>query len=73
MMLPLAEISTAAIGAGLAIIGAGIGIGMVFFGGLQSIARQPELQSKLQTQMIIGAAFIEGTALFALVICLMKG
>jgi len=73
MMLPVAEISTAAIGAGLAIVGAGIGIGMVFFGGLQSIARQPELQSKLQTQMIIGAAFIEGTALFALVICLMKG
>jgi len=73
MMLPLAEISTAAVGAGLTIIGAGIGIGMVFFGGLQSIARQPELQTKLQTQMIIGAAFIEGTALFALVICLMKG
>jgi F-type H+-transporting ATPase subunit c len=73
MMLPVAEISTAAIGAGLAIVGAGIGIGMVFFGGLQSIARQPELQSKLQTQMIIGAAFIEGAALFALVICLMKG
>lgn len=73
MMLPVAEISTAAIGAGIVIVGAGIGIGMVFFGGLQSIARQPELQSKLQTQMIIGAAFIEGAALFALVICLMKG
>jgi F-type H+-transporting ATPase subunit c len=73
MMLPLAEISTAAVGAGLTIVGAGIGIGMVFFGGLQSIARQPELQTKLQTQMLIGAAFIEGTALFALVICLMKG
>ena len=73
MMLPLAEISTAAMGAGLTIVGAGIGIGIVFSGGLQSIARQPELQTKLQTQMLIGAAFIEGTALFALVICLMKG
>lgn len=73
MMLPLAEISTAAVGAGLVIVGAGIGIGMVFFSGLQSMARQPELQAKLQTQMIIGAAFIEGAALFALVICLMKG
>lgn len=73
MMLPVAEFSTAALGAGITIIGAGIGIGMVFFSGLQSIARQPELQSKLQTQMIIGAAFIEGAALFALVICLMKG
>ena len=37
------------------------------------MARQPELQTKLQTVMIIGAAFIEGAALFALVICLMKG
>ena len=73
MMLPMAEISTAAMGAGLTIVGAGIGIGIVFSGGLQSIARQPELQTKLQTQMLIGAAFIEGTALFALVICLMKG
>jgi F-type H+-transporting ATPase subunit c len=73
MMLPLAEISTAAVGAGLTIVGAGLGIGMVFFGGLQSMARQPELQNKLQTAMIIGAAFIEGAALFALVICLMKG
>jgi F-type H+-transporting ATPase subunit c len=73
MMLPMAEISTAAVGAGLAIVGAGLGIGMVFFSGLQAMARQPELQSKLQTQMIIGAAFIEGAALFALVICLMKG
>lgn len=73
MMLPMAEISTAAVGAGLTIVGAGIGIGMVFFGGLQSMARQPELQTKLQTQMLIGAAFIEGVALFALVICLMKG
>jgi F-type H+-transporting ATPase subunit c len=73
MMLPIAEISTAAVGAGLTIVGAGIGIGMVFFGGLQSMARQPELQTKLQTQMLIGAAFIEGVALFALVICLMKG
>jgi F-type H+-transporting ATPase subunit c len=73
MMLPLAEISTAAVGAGLVIVGAGLGIGMVFFSGLQSMARQPELQTKLQTQMLIGAAFIEGTALFALVICLMKG
>ena len=73
MMLPLAEISTAAVGAGFTIVGAGVGIGMVFFSGLQSMARQPELQTKLQTQMLIGAAFIEGTALFALVICLMKG
>jgi len=65
--------STAAVGAGFTLIGAGLGIGLLFAAGLQSMARQPELQAKLQTAMIIGAAFIEGAALFALVICLMKG
>ena len=72
MMVPMA-MSTAAVGAGLTMIGASLGIGLLFAVGLQSMARQPELQAKLQTAMIIGAAFIEGAALFALVICLMKG
>jgi F-type H+-transporting ATPase subunit c len=54
-------------------VGAALGIGALCAVGLQSMARQPELQPKLQTAMIIGAAFIEGAALFALVICLMKG
>lgn len=70
MMVPMA-MSMAALGAGFVIIGAGLGIGLLWAAGLQSIARQPELQSKLQTSMLIGAALIEGVALFALVICLM--
>ncbi len=70
MMVPMA-MSTAAIGAGLVLVGAGMGIGLLWAAGLQSIARQPEMQSKLQATMLIGAALIEGTALFALVICLM--
>jgi F-type H+-transporting ATPase subunit c len=61
----------AGVGAGLVIVGAGIGVGLLWAAGLQSIARQPELQTKLQAVMLIGAALIEGTALFALVICLM--
>ena len=72
MMVPMA-MSTAAVGAGLTLVGAGLGIGLLWAAGLQSIARQPEMQSKLQTVMLIGAAFIEGTALFALVICWIKG
>ncbi len=72
MMLPLA-MSTAAIGAGLSLVGAGVGIGLLWAAGLQSMARQPELQSKFQTSMIVGTAFIEGLALFALVIALIKG
>jgi F-type H+-transporting ATPase subunit c len=72
MTVPLA-MGAAAIGAGLILVGASLGIGLMWAVGLQSMARQPELQAKFQTAMIIGAAFIEGAALFALVICLMKG
>jgi F-type H+-transporting ATPase subunit c len=62
----------AAIGAGLAAIGAGIGIGNIGGSAMEAIARQPEATSKIQTNMIIAAALIEGVALFAVVVALMK-
>ncbi|MEQ9423375.1 MAG: ATP synthase F0 subunit C [Cyclobacteriaceae bacterium] len=57
-----------AIGAGLAVLGAGIGIGLIGKGATEGIARQPEAGGKIQTAMIIAAALIEGVALFAAVI-----
>ena len=62
----------AAIGAGLAAIGAGIGIGNIGGSAMDAIARQPEATSNIQTNMIIAAALIEGVALFAVVVALMK-
>ena len=56
----------AAIGAGLAAIGAGIGIGKI---GGSAIARQPEASNDIRTNMIIIAALVEGVALFAVVVC----
>jgi F-type H+-transporting ATPase subunit c len=56
------------IGAGLAAIGAGIGIGQI---GGKAVARQPEAISKIQTNMIIAAALVEGVALFAVVVALL--
>ena len=61
-----------AIGAGLAVIGAGFGIGQIGKGATESIARQPEAARKIQTAMIIAAALIEGAALFAIVVALLK-
>ena len=61
----------AAIGAGLAAIGAGIGIGKIGGSAMDAMARQPEVISKLMTNMIIAAALIEGVALFAAVIAFM--
>lgn len=56
------------IGAGLAVLGAGIGIGLIGKGATEGIARQPEASGKIQTAMIIAAALIEGVALFVAVI-----
>ena len=62
----------AAVGAGLAVIGAGLGIGRIGGSAMEAIARQPEATSKIQTAMIIAAALIEGVALFAVVVALIK-
>jgi len=60
--------SIAGIGAGLAAIGAGIGIGQIGGKAMEGMARQPEAASKIQTAMLIAAAFIEAVALFAVVV-----
>lgn len=63
--------SIAAIGAGLAVIGAGIGIGMIGGKAMEGIARQPEAAGDIRTNMIIAAALVEGAALFAIVVSLL--
>ena len=59
----------AAIGAGLAAIGAGIGIGKIGGSAMDAIARQPEASGDIRMSMIIAAALVEGVALFAVVVC----
>ena len=63
-------IPTAAIGAGLALIGGGLGIGRVGGSAVEAMARQPEMAGTIQTAMIIAAALIEGATFFALIICI---
>ena len=57
-----------AVGAGLTVIGAGLGIGKIGGAMTESMARQPEIAGTIQTAAIILAALIEGAALFGLVI-----
>ena len=59
-----------AIGAGLAVIGAGFGIGRIGGAACESMARQPEVAGNIQTAMIIAAALIEGAAFAAILLCL---
>ena len=54
------------IGAGLVVIGTGIGIGKIGAAALEGMARQPEQAGKLQTSMLIAAALVEGVAFAAL-------
>jgi F-type H+-transporting ATPase subunit c len=58
----------AAIGAGLAAIGGGIGVGKIGGAAMEAMARQPEMQGKLQGAAIVLIAFIEAIALFAVVV-----
>lgn len=60
----------AQIGAGLAVIGAGLGIGLLAKGAVESVARQPESAGTIQVLMIIAAALIEGLAFFAVIVCM---
>lgn len=61
----------AGIGAGLAIIGAGGGIGRLAAAALEGTARQPAAGGDIRTSMLIAAGLIEGATLFALVICIL--
>ncbi len=58
----------AGLAAGLAVLGAGVGIGQIGSNAAQAIARQPEASGKINSVMIITAAMIEGVALFGVVL-----
>jgi len=57
--------------AGLAVVGAGIGIGLIGGKAVESIARQPEMAGRIFVNMILTAALVEGVALFAVVVGLL--
>ena len=61
----------AAVGAGLAAIGGGIGVGKIGGAAMEAMARQPEMQGKLQGSAIVLIAFIEAVALFGIVVGLL--
>ena len=67
-LVPIAKMG-AGLGAGIAVIGAGIG--KIGGSALESIARQPEAVGDIRSNMIIAAALVEGVAFFAIVVCLL--
>jgi F-type H+-transporting ATPase subunit c len=69
--MELLYVGLAALGAGLAVVGAAIGVGKIGGSAMDAIARQPEASGKIQTAMIIAAALVEGVALFGVVAALL--
>jgi F-type H+-transporting ATPase subunit c len=66
-LLDVVQPGYGALGAGLAAIGAGIGIGQIGKGAVDAIARQPEASNDIRGNMILAAALVEGVALLAAV------
>lgn len=58
----------AGLGIGIAAVGAGLGQGRAVAAAMESIGRNPNAADKIQTPMIIGIAFMEALAIYALVI-----
>ncbi|MFB7663014.1 ATP synthase F0 subunit C [Kitasatospora sp. NPDC056138] len=74
-MSALAEVtgSVASIGYGLAAIGPGIGVGVIFGNGVQAMARQPEATNLIRSNMFIGFALTEALALIGIVMPFVYG
>jgi len=62
---------SSSIGAGLVVIGGGLGIGKLASSAMDASGRQPEAAGAIRTSMIIAAALIEGMSFFGLVICIL--
>ena len=61
----------ATLGAGLVVLGVGLGLGKIGSSAVEGIARQPEAAGKIQTNMLLTAVLVEGVGIIALVICIL--
>ncbi len=60
------------IGAGIVVLGAGLGISKLAAAAFENMARQPEVAGDIRGAMIIVAAMVEGAAVIGLVVCLIQ-
>jgi F-type H+-transporting ATPase subunit c len=68
-----AKVFSAAIAIGLGGLGPALGIGMLVSRAMEALGRNPEAQPAIQTNMILGVAFAEAIAIYALVVAIMIG
>lgn len=65
------KILATALAVGLGVIGPGIGIGIIGGKAVEAMGRNPEAETMIRTNMILGIAFAEALAIFSLVIALL--
>ncbi len=70
MELEAARAIAAGIAMGIGALGPGLGIGILSFGAMQSIGRNPEATNLIQTNLILAIALTEAIAIYALVVAL---
>ena len=56
---------------GLGAIGPGIGLGILVAGAMEAIGRNPDAEGQIRTNMVLGIAFTEAIAIYALVVALL--
>jgi F-type H+-transporting ATPase subunit c len=69
-LVKLGSMIGACVGAGLAVVGVGLGLGRIGASAIDGMARQPEMAGKLQTTMMLAAVLVEGVGIIALVVCI---
>ncbi len=70
-LMRLGALVGATLGAGLVVLGVGLGLGRIGSSALEGIARQPEAAGKIQTAMLLTAVLVEGVGIIALVVCIL--
>ena len=65
------KLLAAAIAIGAGALGPGLGIGMLGYGAMQALGRNPEAKGPIQTNMILAIAFAEAIAIYALIVSIM--
>ena len=58
---------------GLGALGPGLGIGILGYGAMQALGRNPEARGAIQTNMILAIAFAEAIGIYALIIAIILG
>ncbi len=71
------EAAAKAIGAGLTMalgaLGPGLGIGILAYGAMQALGRNPEARGPIMTNMILSAAFVEAIGIYCLIVAIILG